>query len=80
MISPPAFATLDTCSELVTVPAPITQFFPNAWLRFFMLSSGSGEFNGTSIIPIPLLYIASPISIASSGLTPRSIATIGIFF
>jgi hypothetical protein len=50
---------------------------PNAAHSLPMLTSGSGEFIGTSMASIPASTRAAAMSTISSGLTPRRMATIG---
>ncbi len=74
---PPAAATCATSASSSTVPAPIIAVSPNTVASRQMLSSGSGEFSGTSIIRMPLRMSASPTDTTSPGRMPLSIATIG---
>ena len=67
---PPAAATSRTCAGLSTVPAPMSACSPNLAARRSMLSSGCGEFSGTSMMRIPQSRSAAPISNAISGCTP----------
>ncbi len=62
-----------------TVPAQINIFSPNSLDKFVTLASGSGEFNGTSIILNPLSTSTLVILIISLDWTPRRIATSGFF-
>src|SRR5882672_4007721 len=77
MILPPASATFETCSQEVTVPAPIITLSPKRFASLMMLDRGSGELSGTSIMQNPVSTNAAPISSASPGLTPRRMAISG---
>ena len=72
---PPASCTADTCVGSSTVPAPIRQSCPNAFASLSMLTSGSGELNGTSMQFHPAAISVSATSMARSGCKPRRIAT-----
>jgi hypothetical protein len=74
---PPAVRTAVTSAGRSTVPAPITARFANAFARRAMLSSGSGEFSGTSMRRKPASNSASPTATTSPGVTPRRIAMSG---
>ncbi len=74
---PPASATASTASTVSTVPAPTSRRSPKASLMRRMLSSGSGELSGTSRERKPASCRTAAISRASSGLSPRRMATRG---
>src|ERR1044072_2671476 len=73
----PVRASRSTLATSSTVPAPISASCPNAACIAAMLSNGSGEFSGTSIIRTPPAMLAAVPATASSGFSPRNIATIG---
>ena len=75
---PPASATRSTSLVFRTVPAP-TSALPSRFLAKRRIEvNGSGEFSGTSMMPMPATTIASAIASTSSGVTPRRIATNGM--
>ncbi len=63
----PVAATARTSSGVSTVPAPIRARSPSAACIAAMLFSGSGEFSGTSIQPMPASTMAAAVSTARSG-------------
>ena len=77
MTPAPASRTACAASTEVTVPAPIRQVSPKRSASSRMLTSGSGEFNGTSMMRRPASTRAVATGIASSGVRPRRIATKG---
>ena len=76
---PPTSWSRSTASRVRTVPAP-TRIPAGAFLTAISMErNGSGELSGISIAVMPLSISALTISPASSGLTPRRIATSGRF-
>ena len=66
-IWPPASATAATSLSVSTVPAPIRAWRPQVFRSWAIETSGSGEFNGTSINEKPTDIKAAPTSAASPG-------------
>ena len=75
---PPASPISVTCRGVITVPAPIRQLSPKRCTSRRMLSSGRGEFIGTSRMVMPAATSASPTATASSGVSPRRMAVNGV--
>ena len=74
---PPTSWSRSTASRVRTVPAP-TRIPAGAFLTAIsMARNGSGELSGISIAVMPLSISALTIPSASSGLTPRRMATSG---
>ena len=67
---PPAAAISFTCAGDMTVPAPIRISWSNFARNRSMLSSGRGEFSGTSMMAKPSSTSALLTPMTSSGVTP----------
>ncbi|MEJ7137498.1 methyl-accepting chemotaxis protein [Comamonadaceae bacterium SL12-8] len=74
---PPAAATSATEATSSTVPAPTTRRSPMRWASRAMLSSGWGEFSGTSSTRHPASNRTSATPSTSCGVMPRRMATSG---
>ncbi len=70
---PPAAAISATCSGVITVPLLTSILSPKVRADRAMLSSGSGEFSGTSTIGMPIASRTAAIASTQSGYPPRRI-------